>query len=67
MVHKIQTMGNSFVSLEVKTYKSEPSLIMSKAETTLIFNHQETAQINAIIQAIDAANFALKEYGIIKK
>ena len=67
MVHKIQTSGNSFLSLEVKIYKSEPSLIMSKGETTLIFNQQQTSELNALVQAIDPATIALKEYGSIRK
>ncbi|MEI7557440.1 MAG: hypothetical protein WCJ45_00885 [bacterium] len=40
---------------------------MSKGETTLIFNQQQTSELNALVQAIDPATIALKEYGSIRK
>ena len=67
MIHRIQTAPTTYVNLEVKPYKSEPSLIISKSDATLIFNQTETKQLNAIVQAIDATKYALKEYGSFKK
>ena len=67
MVHKIQTAPNTWVSLEVKDRKSERCLVISKGASILVFNHQQTSQLNAIVQAIDSGNFALKEYGVVKK
>jgi len=67
MIHKIQTIGNYYVSLEVKIVKWERCLCISKDASLLIFNHAETTQLNAIVQSIDGGNFALKEYGIVKK
>jgi len=67
MIHKIQTAENSYVTLEVKLYKSQPCLYISKGASLLIFNRQETEQLNTIVQSIDAANYTLKEYGSFKK
>ncbi|MFA7298504.1 MAG: hypothetical protein WC010_02555 [Candidatus Absconditabacterales bacterium] len=67
MIHKIQTVGSYYVSLEVKTVKGERCLCISKDASLLTFNHAETKQLNAIIQSVDAGNYALKEYGIVKK
>ena len=67
MIHKIQTAPNTYVNLEVKSYKSEVSLIISKSDATLIFNQAETKHLTAIVQTIDTGNFLLKEYGSFKK
>jgi hypothetical protein len=67
MIHKIQTMGNMYVSLEVKTVKWEPCLCISKDASLLTFNYAETNQLNAIVQSVDAGNYALKEYWAVKK
>ena len=50
MIHKIQTSENSYVSLEVKLMKSSLCLYISKGPSSLLFNHQETKQLNAIVQ-----------------
>ncbi|MCX6823540.1 MAG: hypothetical protein NT085_00225 [candidate division SR1 bacterium] len=65
MIHKIQTAGNYYVSLEVKTVKGIPCLCISKDTSLLTFNRAETNQLNAIIQSIDATNYMLKEYGSV--
>jgi hypothetical protein len=67
MIHRIQTTPNTYVNLEVKPYKSEPSLIISKNDATVIFNQTETKQLNTIVQAIDPTKYTLKEYGSLKK
>ena len=67
MIHKIQTSENSYFSLEVKPIKSALCLYISKGSSSLLFNRQETEQLNAIVQSIDAGNYTLKEYGIVKK
>ena len=67
MIHKIQTFGNNYLSLEVKTVKSEPCLCISKDTSLLIFNYTETKQLNVIIQSIDAGRYALKEYWSVKR
>ena len=67
MIHRIQTSANTYVNLEVKPYKSEPSLIISKSDATIIFNQAETKLLNAIVQATDATKYILKEYGSLKK
>ena len=67
MIHKIKTSENSFLDLEVKPIKSVLCLYISKGPSSLVFNHQETEQLNAIVQSIDAGNYTLKEYGIVKK
>lgn len=67
MIHRIQTAPNTYVNLEVKPYKSEPSLIISKSAATIIFNQTETKLLNDIVQAIDATKYTLKEYGSLKK
>jgi len=67
MVHKIQTSSADFLTLEVKPYKGERCLHISKWATLLLFTHEQTKQLNAIIQSIDASNYALKEYGSVKK
>jgi hypothetical protein len=67
MIHKIQTSEGNHVALEVKDQKSERCLCISKGGSLLIFNQQQTHQLNAIVQSIDAGNYALKEYGSFKK
>ena len=67
MLHKIQTSENNFLSLEVKEQKGEWCLCIHKGASLLIFNQQQTHQLNAIVQSIDAGNYALKEYGSFKK
>lgn len=67
IVHKIQTSEGNHVALEVKEQKGELCLCISKGGSLLIFNQQQTHQLNAIVQSIDAANYALKEYGSFKK
>ena len=67
MIHKIQTVGASYVSLEVKTVKWERCVCISKDASLLTFNHAETKQLNAIIQSVDGSNYALKEYWAVKK
>lgn len=67
MIHKIQTADNTFVSLEVKQIKSQLCLYISKGASSLYFNLAETQQLNAVVQSIDGAKYALKEYGIVKK
>lgn len=67
IVHKIQTSEGNFVALEVKDQKGERCLCISKGGSLLIFNQQQTHQLNAIVQSIDAANYVLKEYGSFKK
>lgn len=67
MIHKIQTSEGNHVALEVKDQKWELCLCISKGGSLLIFNQQQTHQLNAIVQSIDAANYALKEYGSFKK
>lgn len=62
MLHKIQTSENNHVALEVKEHKGELCLCIAKGGSLLIFNHQQTHQLNAIVQSIDAGNYALKEY-----
>ena len=67
MIHKIQTSENSFLDLEVKPIKSALCLYINKGPSSLLFNHQETKQLNAIVQSIDAGNYTLKEYWSVKK
>jgi hypothetical protein len=67
MIHKIQTVGASYVSLEVKTVKWERCVCISKDASLLIFNHAQTIQLNAIVQSVDGGNYALKEYWAVKK
>lgn len=67
MIHKIQTGENSYLSLEVTQQKSELVVRIAKGTSLLTFNQQETIQLNAIVQSIDVGNYALKEYGSIKK
>jgi len=62
MIHKIQTVGSYYVSLEVKIVKWISCLCISKDTSLLTFNRAETNQLNAIIQSIDATNYTLKEY-----
>jgi len=67
MIHKIQTGENNYLSLEVTQQKSELVVRIAKGTSLLTFNQQETIQLNAIVQSIDVGNYALKEYGSIKK
>jgi hypothetical protein len=67
MLHKIQTTENQFLTLEVKEQKGEWCLCISKGASILIFNQQQTYQLNAIVQSIDVGNYTLKEYGSFKK
>lgn len=67
IVHKIQTGEGSFLSLQVKEQKSQLSLVITKGNSTLIFSHQQTSQLNAIVQSIDGEKISLKEYGSFKK
>lgn len=62
MLHKIQTSENNHVALEVKEYKGERLLAISKGTSILTFNQEQTKQLNAIVQSIDGGNYALKEY-----
>ena len=67
MLHKIQTAENTYATLEVKEHKGELLLHICKGASSLTFNRQETQQLNAIVQSIDAEKYALKEYGSFKK
>lgn len=67
MIHKIQTSGASYIALEVRTVKGERCLCISKDASLLTFDHDQTKQLNAIIQSIDAGSYVLKEYGTVKK
>ncbi len=67
MIHKIQTSPTTTVNLEVKDIKTERCLEIKKSDTTIVFNHEQTKQLNAIIESIDPEKFVLKEYGSVKK
>ena len=67
MIHKIQTSEGTSVTLEVKDQKGEHCLYISKGGLSLIFNQQQTNQLNTIVQSIDTAKYILKEYGSFKK
>ena len=67
MLHKIQTSESTQVTLEVKEQKGELCLCIAKGGSLLIFNQQQTHQLNAIVQSIDAGKYALKEYWSFKK
>lgn len=62
MIHKIQTSPTTTMNLEVKDIKAERCLEIKKSDTTIIFNHEQTKQLNAIIESIDPEKFVLKEY-----
>ncbi len=66
-MHKIQTIGSSYVAIEVKTVKWERCVCISKDASLLTFNHAETKQLNVIVQSIDAGNYVFKEYWSVKK
>ena len=67
MSHKIQTSNDNFLSLEVKQHKWEILLCIAKWASLLTFTHEQTKQLNAIVQSIDAGKYTLKEYGSFKK
>jgi len=67
MIHKIQTSGASYISLEVRTVKWERCLCISKDASLLTFNYDQTKQLNTIIQSIDGGSHALKEYGSVRR
>ena len=71
MAHKIQTGNNGEIILDIKKIKDIVCLQISKGNSTeknniLTFNREQTIQLNAIIQGIDAGNLILKEYGNVQ-
>ncbi len=67
MIHKIQTVGSSYVAIEVKTVKWERCVCISKDASLVTLNYAETKQLNVIVQSIDAGNYVFKEYWFVKK